>query len=207
MSIKIEIVANPDRGPMRAQIDDAMSALGFMRETGDDEVINAPPSSTMQAFIDANGGPMGEMLAAAEAQEVIDNAEAPKPEPAKRTRKKAEPQISASPENRVPPPEPEAAAQDAADEQAEVEATTKLNAPLTLDDLRNAMGRYVEKFGMAELQEDGVQLLSDALGKPPAGEEAWKMTVIAAVGQDAIAKAVAAWSAAAAAPERYKGRG
>lgn len=204
MTIKIEVLANPDRGPMRAQIDDAMQALGFMREG----VIYDAAKLTSET-----ASAMGEMLARGEAQEAIDNApgpnpEPPKPEPAKRGRKakEAAPQISTSPENRVPPPEPEVAEQDAEDEQAEVEANTKPNAPLTADDVRNAMTEYVTKFGIDATQADGLAITGDALGKPPAGAEAWSISVIVGAGQDTIAKAVAAWQSAAGGAERYKAK-
>lgn len=207
MSIKIEVVANPDRGPMRQQIDDAMQALGFMRES------HATGGTTVVRGDGDAASPMGEMLARAEAQEAIDNApgpnpEPPKPEPAKRGRKAKEtaPQISASPENRVPPPEPEVAARDAEDEQAEVEANAKPDAPLTADDVRNAMTEYVTKFGIDATQADGLAITGDALGKPPAGAEAWSISVIVGAGQETIAKAVAAWRAAAAGPDRYKAK-
>lgn len=57
--------------------------------------------------------------------------------------------ISTSPENRVgPEDDAETVAQDAADEAEEVEANRDAAEPLTADDLRQAVGRYNEAFGM-----------------------------------------------------------
>lgn len=111
-------------------------------------------------------------------------------------------------ENRVgPEDEPEAEEQDAADEAAEVEAARKDDKPLTIDDLKNAMGDYVKAFGLAETQEDGAKLFADALGTPPEGNAFWKVSLVAAQGQEALRKAIAAWEAAIATGERYKAKG
>ncbi|QIG74334.1 hypothetical protein EVC08_022 [Rhizobium phage RHph_N65] len=113
-------------------------------------------------------------------------------------------QISTNPENRVgPEDEPEVQAQDAADEQAEVDANRDAEAPLTIEDLKMAMSEYVTKFDMGAAQEDGGNIFGDALGKPPGGEQYWKMSLAAAAGQDTLKKAIAAWKAAAAADKRY----
>jgi hypothetical protein len=112
--------------------------------------------------------------------------------------------ISTDPENRVDPEDdPEVQAQDAADEQAEVDANRDAEAPLTVEDLKAVMSQYVEKFGMPATQEDGVKIFADAIGTPPAGEAAWKMTLVAAAGQDKLKAAIAAWKAAASAAGRY----
>jgi len=138
-------------------------------------------------------------------------AEAPA-EPGRRTRKPkddAKPAISTNPEDRKPPEDDEATqAQDAADEKAEVEAERKDETPLTVDDVRAAVGRYcakVSEFSTAEdkkaagivlAQKYGPGVFEGALGKPPAGETAWKMSLLASVDQPALRKAVAAWDAA-----------
>jgi hypothetical protein len=137
-------------------------------------------------------------------------AEPAKVEPAKRTRKtKADdkPQISTTPENRVEPEavvdDEETAALDAADEAAEVEATRDPVKVLTVDDVKQAIGLYVAKFAMAATQEDGPAILVSALGAPPAGEDKWKLSLLASVDQQALAKTVQAWEAAAAAEKRF----
>lgn len=57
--------------------------------------------------------------------------------------------ISTNPENRVgPEDDAETAAQDAADEAEEVEENRDVDEPLTVDDLRQAVGRYNAAFGM-----------------------------------------------------------
>lgn len=109
-------------------------------------------------------------------------------------------QISENPEDRTDPAD---AAQDKADEAAEVEANRDPENPLTQDDLRAVMGRYVELHGMPETQEDGPKIFKDALGDPPAGADGWKMSLVAAEGQECLKKAVDAWTAAVEAGTRY----
>ena len=65
------------------------------------------------------------------------------------------------------------------------------------------MGAYVNKHGLPATQEDGSKLFLSALGTPPNGEPFWKVTLVAGAGQEALQKAVAAWTAAAAADTRY----
>lgn len=111
-------------------------------------------------------------------------------------------------EERVGPEDDEATQeQDAADEQAEVEANRKADAPLTIDDLKNVMGAYVEKHGIPATQEDGAHIFTDALGKAPGGDVGWKASTVAAAGQETLQKAIAAWKAAGASSERYAPKG
>ena len=105
--------------------------------------------------------------------------------------------ISANPEDRQDPENPEDAAQDAADEQAEVDAGRDAENPLTLDDLREAMNALVEKKGMPEVQKAGPGIFEKALGKPPAGETAWKLSLLSDATQDQLSAAIAAWKEAA----------
>jgi len=93
-------------------------------------------------------------------------------------------------------------AQDADDEKAETEAGVS-EEKLTVEDLRAAMGDYVKNFGMPATQEDGPKIFSSALGNPPEGDEFWKASIVAAAGDEAIAKAVTAWRAAAASEVRF----
>lgn len=116
-----------------------------------------------------------------------------KAEPAKKGRpKKAEPapNISAQPEHRVDP-------QDEADEAAEV----AVSEAVTAEDLRSVMGAYAAKFGMPATLEDGTAIFTGALG--PAPESGWKLSVVAGMGGETLAKAVAGWFAAAAGEARY----
>ncbi len=116
--------------------------------------------------------------------------------------------MGSDPENRVgPEDEPEVQEQDNADEQAEVEATREPEKPLTVDDVRAAMGLYVGKFEIAATQEDGPSIFADALGKPPGDEPFWKLSLFANAEQDTIKKAVAAWTKAAAGDKRYAAKG
>lgn len=109
--------------------------------------------------------------------------------------------ISDNPEDRK---EDDAAtqAQDAEDEKAEASKGKDEAAP-TIEDLRAAMGEYVNKFEMPATHEDGPKIFSSALGNPPEGDEFWKVSTVKAAGDEAIAKAVAAWREAAAGEKRF----
>lgn len=71
--------------------------------------------------------------------------------------------ITNNPENRGADDEA-TAEQDAADEQAEADAKVDASAPLTHDDVRAAMGKYVKAYGMAAAQADGPILIQRVLG-------------------------------------------
>ncbi|CAK7259137.1 MULTISPECIES: hypothetical protein [unclassified Shinella] len=108
---------------------------------------------------------------------------------------------------------PEEAAQDAADEAAEDAANRDAAKPLTLDDVKNAVGLYVEKFGKGDFEkgrqiasEDGPGLFVDVLGPPPAGEPFWKFSILPS-DQDKIAAMVKAWTDAANSGTRYQRKG
>lgn len=93
-------------------------------------------------------------------------------------------------EERVDPAD--VAEQDAKDEAAEVEEHRKA---LTVDDLKSVMGGYVKKFGMEATQEDGPKIFTEALGAPPAGQPAWKVSLLDG-DQERLAKAVDVWTKA-----------
>ena len=65
------------------------------------------------------------------------------------------------------------------------------------------MGKYVEAHGMPATQEDGPAIFKSALGNPPAGEESWKLSLVAAQGQETLRKAVTAWQDAVASGKRF----
>jgi hypothetical protein len=125
-----------------------------------------------------------------------------KVEPKKTRAKKADPapNITAAPEARV---DPEVEAQDEADEAAEVAASAPARPQPTAEDLRAAMGAYAAKFGMSATLEDGTAIFKGALGEAPEG--GWKLSVVAGIGGETLAKAERAWSAAAAGEARYGG--
>ena len=100
--------------------------------------------------------------------------------------------ISASPEDRRDPDNP----QDAVDEKAEADAGRDEDTA-TIDDLREAMNAFVEKKGMPEAQKSGPGIFEGALGKPPAGNEFWKLSLLMSADQDTLRKAIAAWTEAA----------
>lgn len=71
--------------------------------------------------------------------------------------------ISTGEERVGPEDDAETVAQDEADEKAESDAATAAREPdkkLTLDDVRNALGVYVKKYGMAAVQTDGPKVIS-----------------------------------------------
>lgn len=108
--------------------------------------------------------------------------------------------ISAQPEARV---DPEVEAQDEADEAAEVAAAAPANEVVTPETLRAEMGAYAQKFGMDAALADGTAIFTNALGPAPDG--GWKLSVVAGIGGETLAKAVVAWRAAAAGGARYGG--
>ena len=78
----------------------------------------------------------------------------------------ADRQISSSPEDRVDPDNDADAAQDAADEAAETaQQKAATGKTLTLDDVRNALGKYVKAYGMAAAQEDGPKCITLMFGE------------------------------------------
>lgn len=116
-----------------------------------------------------------EEIAADEAADAADAA-------ASATPKEAEPPLNISTgEERIDP-------QDEADEQAEADAHKADKAPkLTHDDVRKAIGKYVEAYGIAACQQDGAALLTTLSGP---GKN--KVTDIPDT-QEALAAAVAAF--------------
>jgi hypothetical protein len=189
--IKIEFI-HEDPHVVRS---DMAAILGVHVLTTAAAVQVAEAGETAQTHTEPTGGAEGSSATAAKTT---------------RTRKKADdkPAISTNPEDRRPPEDDaETQAQDTADEQAEVEAARDPEKPLTVEDVKAAVGEYVAKFGMAETQKDGVNIFADALGTPPAGEPFWKMSLLAGVSQEQLQKAVVAWKTAAAAQKRYVAKG
>lgn len=74
---------------------------------------------------------------------------------------------------------------------------------VTVDTLRDAMQAYVAQFGMPAAQTDGRAIFEAALGKPPADNPFWTLSLVSAAGPDALARAIAPWKAAVEAGERH----
>ena len=72
--------------------------------------------------------------------------------------------ISTGDERVGPEDDAETVEQDAADEKAETEAARDPEKPLTLDDVRGALGAYVKKYGMESAQQDGPKVLKLVCG-------------------------------------------
>lgn len=106
----------------------------------------------------------------------------------------AQPAIRENPEARV---NPEDAAQDAADEAKGAPAEN----PHSPEKLRSLMAQYAQAQTMEAAQEDGPKILNDALGTPPEGAAAWKLSLVDT--PELLEKAIAAWTGALAAGERY----
>jgi len=210
MSIKIEIGVGCDVGDPKGYLDLYMSALGFTRGAILGAGVAAEPRKIGSAPELAMGyGNDVEKIVTntPRAGESDEQTEAR----TKRSRKKADDKpanISTNPEDRRPPEDDaEIQAQDAADEQAEVEAAREPEKAITVDDLRGVMGEYVQKFEMPATQEDGPLIFADALGKPPAGEAAWKLSLLAELPQERLKAAYDGWRTAVDSGKRYQKRG
>jgi hypothetical protein len=181
MSIEIRITIPSDEVGDGNALSARMAALGFF-----------PPAPAAQTWQEAAGYGKGDH----QFEPVANHSQEAKPEPKKTRAKKAEPapNISSHPEARVDP-------QDEADEAAEVAASVPANPLVTAEDLRAAMGAYAAKFGMPATLEDGTAIFAGALGEAP--ESGWKLSVVAGIGGETLAKAERAWSAAAAGEARY----
>lgn len=73
--------------------------------------------------------------------------------------------ISTGEERIGPEDSPEVVAQDEADEKAESDAARDPEKPLTLDDVRSALGEYVRLYGMENAQVDGPKVISMVCGE------------------------------------------
>lgn len=199
MSVKIEIYTDT-ADEARAEMAKLLGAA-----------LNAALSSPEASKIIAAGFVRGDDPEAVAEQVIAEASATAAAEPAKRTRKKkddapAQQAISTGEERVSPEDDADTAEQDKADEQAEVEATREPEKPVTLDDVKNSFGLYVQKFGMEAVTQDGVNILADALAseKLPEGEKFWKATIIP---EARYADVIKAFETAASAGERYKRKG
>jgi hypothetical protein len=203
MTLKIEIFGTPDHGPLAEQIDEAMAAIGFTRRI---DVLKGTTAVVVREPLTGLGSGEVGMLqegqaAKSETQSAVTETQArergkPAPGKARRTKEEiaedeaadaadqaandtSEPetksQISTGGERVGPEDTVEDEDQDKADEKAEVEDTRK---ELTRDDVKAAMTQYVNTYGLPATQEDGPKLIGSALGKPPEGEDYWKLSLI-----------------------------
>jgi hypothetical protein len=189
MTMKIEVTIPEDdikKGVAATYLAEALSALGFsrtapyLRDTGWQEPTPAQPTNLRMSDED-EAEQKAEAVAATEAMQAdAPKRERGKPAPGKARRTKEEiaedeaadkadaeaapetkPLISTGAE-RIDPTHPEDAAQDAADEAAEAEAT---KAPeLTHDDVRAALKKYVDAYGMPAAMEDGPKVFKMLFG-------------------------------------------
>lgn len=179
MPIDIHISAHPDHGDLSHQIEEAMAAVGFVRNSARQIV-----DRTTIASVPASKDPIVDESGAVDGAADKPQRERGQPAPGRKRRTKEEiaedeaadkadaeasavheekPQISTGEERVGPEDDAETVAQDTADEKAESDAAKAAREPdkkLTLDDVRNALGGYVKKFGMAAVQEDGPKVIS-----------------------------------------------
>jgi hypothetical protein len=212
MPVRIEVSGEDARHAQREMLDmlrgsdDLHNEFRAQRERGRYLASIVPPDKSLDDIVENNGEgdeQAHEPPADSTRTGIPAASAAPAAEPKKRGRKpkaemattEPEPQIRTDPENRIDPESPKTSAQDAADEAAEVEAARDPVKPLTLDDVRQAVGEYVKRYGMPATQEDGVNIFVQALGNPPTGEPIWKMSILPD-DQDVLGRAVAGWKAA-----------
>lgn len=184
MTLNITVTVPQDEilaGGAAGYMDKAMSAIGFHRADFPRTTAAAP-------------APQAEPPAAAP----VPAEAAPEPAKTRGRPKKADKPADPEPpmnistgEERIDPTTPEDAAQDAEDEAAEVAATPA--KAMTLDDVRAALTRYSQKFGMPSVMTDGPAILADLFGA-----EVKKVSQVPDT-QEALAKCVAAIDAATAA--------
>lgn len=140
---------------------------------------------TIKPFVDNSGATLVIVDTIAGKAEIAGKTETTK-RPSGRTRATAaekaaeqDRQISTNPEDRQ---ETDADKADAADEAADAAGQKEDTAEVTPDNVRNALGLYVKKFGMAAAQEDGPKCIGLAMKKLgvelPKGETAWKISAI-----------------------------
>lgn len=188
IDIRITTLDPIQYGPEDEQLEKALRTIGFERRspTLREVAVAAHEAGVKVDFkLDREETDTSTEVIAAHLAERTDapKRERGQPSPGKARRTKAEiaedeaaaaqaaeqPNISVSPEDRQDPdnPEPaddeETAAADAADEAAE---TAAAKTALTLDDVRNALSKYVTTYGMAAAQADGPKLIAKVLGKP-----------------------------------------
>lgn len=212
MTMRIEVTIPEDdvrAGKAAAYLAEAMSAIGFSRtapyarDTGWRDPVDAPMSPDAEVVPD-EGPNYAAMKAAHDATAQADSPkrERGKPAPGRARRTKEEiaedeaadkadaaapvaepaPLISTG-EERIDPTTPTDAAQDAADEAAEAEATKAKE--LTHDDVRAALKRYLDAYGTPAAMEDGPKVL-----KMLFGETAAKVSDVP-TDQDSLARAIA----------------
>lgn len=220
MTLKIEIFGTPDHGPINQQIEEAMEAIGFVRHirTLRSSTADAALTAVQQNVKDGSTEPtLTNTPRAGESEAQTATRERGKPAPgrARRTKEEiAEDEAAVEAETsgtqaistggaRVgPEDEPEIQEQDKADEQAEVEASRNPEKPLTVDDVKAAVGLYVNKHGMPATNEDGPAIFVKALGQPPEGNPFWKMSILPD-DQAKLKACVDEWTKAATSDKRY----
>lgn len=151
-----------------------------------------PEATKDEAVVDAQAAEASAAAAGATSQ--VDASE-DKPKRTRRTKAEME-AAKAAEEQAAAAGDPATQAQDAADQQAEVDANRDSDAPLTREDVKKAMAKYVQTYGMPATQEDGPKIFREALGAPPEGEPYWKLSLLDEGDQVKLAKVIDIWEKA-----------
>lgn len=198
--LKIEITAQTGiELSARDQIDEALRALGYVRESDAVGQRVFTPEKSVSSHNETEAEQPEAEEASSFEQPLLPAGDAPKrergkPSPGRQRRTKEEmaedaaaeaaevqagaPQIQTNPENRVGPQDtPEDQAQDAADEKAESDANR--GTALSLDDVREAVGRYYTKFGMGPATADIQSIFGCKLHEIPDDQNAFRKAIAA----------------------------
>lgn len=184
MTLKIEITVPQqavEGGDAARYLAQSLGAIGFVRGI----IRPAVDRSAEEQIVEPETPPEEPTKAAEEAPKPAATRGRPRKTadktPVEETPKAEDPPMNISTgEERIDPTNPEDAAQDAADEAEEAAK----QPDLTHDDVRAALTRYVQKFGMAAAMEDGPKVIAMLCG-----EGKVKVSDIPAT-QEALRKAV-----------------
>lgn len=182
MSLRIEIVVPQEHvggTAAREYLVDTLAAIGFA--PADQRVTSGPAPLSDTAIARVLETTSGEGDTTPDPKPAESEKPARKPRESKKTAPATEQKVD----------DAATAEQDKADEKAEADKG-KAKEPLTADDLRKVMSAYADAYGMDKAQEDGITILEKALGKPPAGEPNWKVSLVA-TDADNLQKAIDAW--------------
>jgi hypothetical protein len=153
---RVEKFIAPAEAPDASHIEPAAPAAAPEKKTRSRKAKDAPASSVpatdigVQTDIETTIAEIKALAAEGEKQFQADRQQAA---------------ISTGEERIGPEDSPEVVAQDEADEKAESDAARDPAKPVTLDDVRSALGEYVRLYGMAAAQEDGPKVITLVCGE------------------------------------------
>lgn len=145
-------------------LSNALAAMGYTRVVGPHAAVPAPAETAIARVGNgsgAAGNPTLDTLEEAGNDGLPKAVEEPKAEEKPKGKPGRPKKVVETPKTEDPP---EVQAQDAVDEKIEADAN-RATPDATLDDVRQAMMSYVEKFGMPAASEDGPKIFEKALGE------------------------------------------